>query len=70
MSDFSRRDFIGTAATAGLLGAVAAGDEDFPFKDNVPDPLLAAQSPAEPARTKHSSQATRRNTVRTIAPRA
>jgi len=38
MSELSRRGFIGTTAAAGLL-AMEAG-ADFPFKNNVPDPLL------------------------------
>jgi oxalate decarboxylase len=42
MSEFSRRGFIGSAAVAaGLVGLNAAGDEEFSFKNNVPDPLLA-----------------------------
>src|SRR4051794_29204516 len=44
MSELSRRGFIGTAAAAaGLVGlnAAASGEEEFTFKNNVPDPLLA-----------------------------
>jgi oxalate decarboxylase len=40
MSELSRRGFVGSAA-AGLLGAdPSAAGGDFPFKNNVPDPLL------------------------------
>jgi oxalate decarboxylase len=41
MSTPSRRELIGSAA-AGLVGLNAA-DADFPFKNNVPDPLLAGK---------------------------
>ena len=42
MSEFSRRGFLGSAsAAAGLAGLNVAADEEFPFKNNVPDPLLA-----------------------------
>ena len=46
MSGFSRRGFIGSAAAAAsLAGLTAAAEadasEDFAFKNNVPDPLLA-----------------------------
>ena len=41
MSEFSRRGFIGSAAVASLAGLNAAADEEFPFRNNVPDPLLA-----------------------------
>ena len=42
MSEFSRRGFLGSAAVAaGLAGLNAAADEEFSFKNNVPDPLLA-----------------------------
>ncbi len=45
MSGFSRRGFIGSAAAAaglaGLTAAEADASEDFAFKNNVPDPLLA-----------------------------
>src|SRR3977135_2186705 len=40
MSDFSRRGFMGAVAAASLLAVDAAAAEDFPFKNNVPDPLL------------------------------
>jgi len=43
MSDVSRRGFIGSAAAASLLAMNAAGDECFPFKNNVPDPLLSGK---------------------------
>jgi hypothetical protein len=44
MSELSRRGFIGSAAAAAsLVGSNAAADEDFPFKNNVPDPLLEEQ---------------------------
>jgi oxalate decarboxylase len=44
MSELSRRGFIGTAAAAaGLAGLNAAADEEFSFKNNVPDPLLAGE---------------------------
>jgi len=45
MSDVTRRQFIGAAATAAtLLGMNAAeGETDFAFKNNVPDPLLAGE---------------------------
>jgi oxalate decarboxylase len=42
MSDLSRRGFIGSAAVvASVIGARAESDEEFSFKNNVPDPLLA-----------------------------
>ena len=42
MSELSRRGFIGSAAAAAsLVGLTAAADEEFSFKNNVPDPLLA-----------------------------
>ena len=42
MSELSRRGFIGSAAVAAsLVGVNAAADEEFSFKNNVPDPLLA-----------------------------
>ncbi len=44
MSELSRRGFIGSAAAAAsLVGVNAAADEDFPFKNNVPDPLLSGK---------------------------
>src|SRR5271165_5506163 len=44
MSELSRRGFIGSAAAAAsLAGLTAAADEDFPFKNNVPDPLLSGK---------------------------
>ncbi len=44
MSELSRRGFIGSAAAAAsLAGLNAAADEDFPFKNNVPDPLLSGK---------------------------
>lgn len=39
MSELSRRGFM-SAAAVGTLGFNAAGAEEFPFKNNVPDPLL------------------------------
>jgi oxalate decarboxylase len=42
----SRRGFIGSAAAAAGVagfGAAAAADEMFPFRNNVPDPLLAGK---------------------------
>src|SRR4051812_15617830 len=45
MSDLSRRGFIGSAAAAAsLVGLTAVGDEEFSFKNNVPDPLLAGEA--------------------------
>jgi len=42
MSEISRRGFIGVAAAAASLVSVnAAAEEEFSFKNNVPDPLLA-----------------------------
>ncbi len=42
MSELSRRGFIGAAAgAASLVGLNAAAEEEFSFKNNVPDPLLA-----------------------------
>ncbi|MGD0039461.1 MAG: cupin domain-containing protein [Isosphaeraceae bacterium] len=42
MSELSRRGFIGSAAAAAsLVGLNAVADEEFSFKNNVPDPLLA-----------------------------
>ncbi len=42
MSELSRRGFIGSAAAAAsMVGLHAAADEEFSFKNNVPDPLLA-----------------------------
>ena len=42
MSELSRRGFIGSAAAAAsLVGWNAAAAEEFSFKNNVPDPLLA-----------------------------
>src|SRR5271166_2469905 len=42
MSDLSRRGLIGSAAVAAsVIGARAESEEDFSFKNNVPDPLLA-----------------------------
>jgi hypothetical protein len=42
MSELSRRGFIGSAAAAAsLVGLTAAADEEFSFKNIVPDPLLA-----------------------------
>ena len=45
MSDVTRRQFIGAAATAATLMGLGAGevDADFAFKNNVPDPLLAGE---------------------------
>ncbi len=44
MSESPRRGFIGSAAAAAsLVGVNAAADEDFPFKNNVPDPLLSGK---------------------------
>jgi len=43
MSELSRRGFIGSAAAASLAGLTAAADEDFSFKNNVPDPLLSGK---------------------------
>ena len=44
MSELSRRGFIGSAAAAAsLVGLNAAADEEFSFKNNVPDPLLAGR---------------------------
>src|SRR5271166_4467318 len=44
MSELSRRGFIGSAAAAAsLAGLTAAADEDFSFKNNVPDPLLSGK---------------------------
>jgi oxalate decarboxylase len=44
MSELSRRGFIGSAAAeASLVGMAAGANEDFPFKNNVPDPLLAGK---------------------------
>ena len=44
MSEVSRRGFIGSAAAAAsMLGVGAAAAGDFPFKNNVPDPLLAGK---------------------------
>jgi oxalate decarboxylase len=40
MSELSRRGFIGSTAAAGLLAMESASGADFPFKNNVPDPLL------------------------------
>jgi oxalate decarboxylase len=42
LSELSRRGFIGSAAAAAsLVGLNVAADEEFSFKNNVPDPLLA-----------------------------
>lgn len=43
MSDVTRRQFIGSAATAATLLGIGSSDAacDFPFRNNVPDPLLA-----------------------------
>ncbi len=42
MSQLSRWGFIGAAAAAaGLVGLNAAAEEEFSFKNNIPDPLLA-----------------------------
>ncbi len=42
MSEFSRRGFLSsTAVAATLAGMNVAADEEFSFKNNVPDPLLA-----------------------------
>ncbi len=43
MSDVSRRGFIGSAAAASVLGAAAAAEDFFPFKNNVPDPILSGK---------------------------
>jgi oxalate decarboxylase len=44
MSDLSRRGFIGSAAVAAsVIGARVESDEEFSFKNNVPDPLLAGR---------------------------
>lgn len=44
MSDFTRRSFMGTATAAGLAAMNSAdGSVDFPFKNNVPDPVLAGK---------------------------
>src|SRR5207302_6022581 len=42
MSELSRRGFIGSAAAAAsLVGLTAAADEEFSFKNNVPEPVLS-----------------------------
>jgi oxalate decarboxylase len=42
MSDFTRRNFMGLAAAAGVVGAASeALADEFTFKNNVPDPLLS-----------------------------
>lgn len=41
MSEFSRRGFLGSAAALTLAAAQEANAMDFPFKNNVPDPLLS-----------------------------
>ncbi len=45
MSNLSRRGFIGSAAMAGMLGAIASEAEagDTSFQNNVPDPVLAGK---------------------------
>ena len=44
MSEVSRRGFIGSAAAAGMLALnTADAQEGFPFKNNVPDPLLSGK---------------------------
>src|SRR6267378_2577666 len=43
MSQFSRRDFLGSAAAVSLVAAQEADAMDFPFKNNVPDPHLAGK---------------------------
>jgi oxalate decarboxylase len=45
MSDVTRRQFIGAAATAATLFGInsAEAGSDFAFKNNVPDPLLAGE---------------------------
>ena len=45
MSDVTRRQFIGAAATAATLLGInsAEAGSDFAFKNNVPDPLLAGE---------------------------
>ena len=60
MSDLSRRGFIGSAAAAAsLVGLTAAADEDFAFKNNVPDP----RSPARSCRRSSSSWRSREGKV-------
>src|SRR4051794_17371364 len=43
MSEFSRRGFLGSAAALTLGAAQEANAMDFPFKNNVPDPLLSGK---------------------------
>jgi oxalate decarboxylase len=43
MDDITRRGFIGVATATSLSGMTAEGSDGFPFKNNVPDPLLAGK---------------------------
>jgi oxalate decarboxylase len=43
VSELSRRGFIGAAALGGLATVVIAGETDFAFKNNVPDPDLSGK---------------------------
>jgi oxalate decarboxylase len=43
MSEVSRRGFISAATAAGMASTAMALEADFPFKNNVPDPLLSGK---------------------------